>query len=214
LNIRIEKVIPVPLKENLKQRHSQIWQQTFLFEQPKWYHIKAASGLGKSTFIHSLYGLRKDYEGIVFLNEQNIRQINSEKLATIRQSSISIVFQDLRLFTSLTGRENILIKQSLKAYHSAEKVESFAEKLSIQHRLDQPCGTMSYGEQQRIAIIRALMQPFDWLLLDEPFSHLDHVNVSHAALLIGDECKARKAGIIIADLEDDNHFSYSQKLLL
>jgi putative ABC transport system ATP-binding protein len=62
----------------------------------------------------------------------------------------------------------------------------------------------SYGEQQRIAIIRALMQPFDFLLLDEPYSHLDEENRTKAMELIYEECDQRNAAMILADLKPLN----------
>ncbi len=82
--------------------------------------------------------------------------------------------------------------------------------LNITHILGQRAGLCSYGEQQRIAIVRALVQPFSWLLMDEPFSHLDKENAAKAAALIAAECTRRKAGFVLTDLEDDNRFNYSK----
>ena len=62
--------------------------------------------------------------------------------------------------------------------------------------------------------LRALMQPFDFLIMDEPFSHLDNVNKKIAAALISAECKRRNAGIIITDLDEDDHFDYHISLNL
>ena len=67
----------------------------------------------------------------------------------------------------------------------------------------------SYGEQQRIAIVRALIQPFELLLMDEPFSHLDNENILKAAKLIAEECAKRNAGFVLTDLDEDEHFEYS-----
>ena len=89
-----------------------------------------------------------------------------------------------------------------------------AAALGVQHILPQKAATCSYGEQQRIAIIRSLMQPFNWLIMDEPFSHLDKENTAKAAALIATECKKRNAGFILTDLDDDTHFTYSRQLLL
>ena len=86
--------------------------------------------------------------------------------------------------------------------------------LGIDSILNQPAGICSYGEQQRIAIVRALMQPFDFLILDEPFSHLDINNKKKAAQLIQRECEKRGAGIIITDLDKDEYFDYQENLKL
>ena len=89
-----------------------------------------------------------------------------------------------------------------------------AERLQITHILQQQANTLSYGEQQRVAIVRALVQPFAWLIMDEPFSHLDINNTKLAAALIAEECTKRKAGFILTDLDDDNHFPYTKQLTL
>jgi putative ABC transport system ATP-binding protein len=90
----------------------------------------------------------------------------------------------------------------------------FAERLCVAHTLNRPIQTLSYGERQRIAIIRALMQPFTTLLLDEPFSHLDQQNIELATQLIAQELQLRNATLLLTDLEDDNHFEYHQKFAL
>ena len=89
-----------------------------------------------------------------------------------------------------------------------------AAELGITHILEQKAGLCSYGEQQRIAIIRALIQPFSWLIMDEPFSHLDNANIINAAQLIQRECTKRGAGLVITDLEHDTHFTYTRELNL
>jgi len=71
-------------------------------------------------------------------------------------------------------------------------------------------GTCSYGEQQRIAIIRSLMQPFDFLLLDEPFSHLDEANAEKAMKLMLEEARLRNATIVFADLERIDFYPYTR----
>ena len=93
-------------------------------------------------------------------------------------------------------------------------IDVFAERLGVTHILNQRAGLCSYGEQQRLAIIRALIQPFDWLIMDEPFSHLDQENISKAAALIAEECSKRKAGFLLTDLDADNHFEYTKVLNL
>jgi len=89
-----------------------------------------------------------------------------------------------------------------------------ATRLGIGNKLDKKCGTCSYGEQQRIAIIRSLQQPFDFLLLDEPFSHLDEQNRSIAMQLIEEEATERKAAIILADLKPIEYFKPEITLFL
>lgn len=89
-----------------------------------------------------------------------------------------------------------------------------AKRLGIESKLTKPCKTCSYGEQQRIAIIRSLQQPFDFLLMDEPFSHLDENNRQIAMELIEEECTARKASIVLADLKQIEYFKADKIIYL
>jgi ABC-type lipoprotein export system ATPase subunit len=193
---------------------SQIWGHQVVFEKGKKIHIIAPSGSGKTSLIHFLYGLRKDYEGSIVFNNENIKTIDAEKAALLRQQHISIVFQDLRLFTEQTVLQNIEIKRLLNPFHNKSKIEEMAKRLGIENKLSKLCKTCSYGEQQRIVIIRALQQPFNFLLLDEPFSHLDEANRIKAMELIEEEAAARNAAIILADLKEIEYFNAEKVLMM
>ena len=215
MTISLHQVIPVPLKEKLQHQVSDIWNRDIVFSPPEWIKIKAPSGTGKTTLIHSLYKLRTDYTGDIKWEDQKITAIDAEQLAIFRQQKISVVFQDLRLFPQLTAFENIELNRVLQTSScEKEKIYQMAEHLGVKAILQQPAALCSYGEQQRVAIIRALVQPFNWLIMDEPFSHLDKTNATKAAQLITSVCKEKKAGIIITDLHDDDHFMYTRKLFL
>ena len=213
--ISLEKLIPVPLKDRLLHRQSDIWNASLALQSGDWVKIKAPSGSGKTTLVHIIYKLRNDYEGSVLLNDQSIRQIEGDELAVMRQQGLSIIFQDLRLFPNLTGRENIELNRVLqKPFYESSTIDIMAEQLGVTHVLEQNAAICSYGEQQRLAIIRALIQPFSWLIMDEPFSHLDKENARKAAALIQEECRKRNAGLLITDLDDDDHFPYTKQYQL
>lgn len=215
MNISLYNVIPVPLKDKIPQSGSAIWNNTICFSSAQYTKIKAPSGTGKTTLIHTLYKLREDYEGSIEWDGHSLQTLPAEQLAFYRQQKISIVFQDLRLFPNLSAFENIELKRVLQPpYCSSEKIEYMAHELGVRHILQQKAAVCSYGEQQRVAIIRALCHPFSILIMDEPFSHLDNANTAKAAALITKECKERNAGFIITGLDDDNHFKYDQKLNL
>ena len=213
--LHLQNIIPVPLKDKLLQRASDVWNKDLQFKSGDLVKIKAPSGTGKTTFVHIIYRMRSDYEGNVAWNNKNLTAIRAEELAVLRQQNISIIFQDLRLFPNLTARENIELKRVLqKPIYESNLIDEMAEQLGIASILNQKASMCSYGEQQRIAIIRSLMQPFNWLIMDEPFSHLDKNNIEKAANLIKTECKKRSAGFILTDLEDDDHFNYTKLLNL
>ena len=215
MTIEFDHIIPTPLKDRFLQRNSDVWNNSLQLQQGDFVKIKAPSGTGKTTLVHILYKERHDYEGTVKINNRSIIEYKDDELAQLRQSKISIIFQDLRLFPNLTARENIELKRILQPpYYDSSMIDLMAGELGISPILDQKAGICSYGEQQRIAIIRALIHPFEWLFMDEPFSHLDIENTRKAAALIEMECKKRQAGFIITDLDDDNHFAYNRHYIL
>ena len=215
MQLQLQNIIPIPLKDKLLQRNSDVWNKTLQCNSSDFIKIKAPSGTGKTTLVHIIYKLRKDFEGAVVWNNKNLSSINQDELAVLRQQNISIIFQDLRLFPNLTARENIELNRVLQQpFYDSNVIDVMAEQLGVASVLHQKAWMCSYGEQQRIAIIRALMQPFNWLIMDEPFSHLDKGNIDKAAALIETECKKRNAGFILTDLEDDEHFNYTTFLNL
>ena len=211
MQILLQEIIPTYF-ESQQINGSEIWGKNITFTKGEHVHIVAPSGSGKTSLIHFLYGLRKDYEGTILYEKEDIKIFSLEKFSTSRQKNLSIVFQDLRLFTDQTVRVNIELKRQLNPYHPMEKIEEMAERLGIANKLNRLAKTCSYGEQQRIAIIRSLMQPFDFLLLDEPFSNLDEVNRSKAFELIEEECKQRNASMLFADLKELDFFK-GQRIL-
>jgi putative ABC transport system ATP-binding protein len=200
MQIELRQVAPDYI-ELEKRNASQIWDQHVTISKGEHLHIVAPSGSGKTSLMHFIYGLRKDYSGAVFYGNTDIRNLSVENFSSFRQNKISIIFQDMRLFEDQGVRENIEIKRILDPYYPAEKIDEMAQRLGMENKLNQLAKTCSYGEQQRIAIIRALMQPFEFLLLDEPYSHLDEMNRKKAMELIYEECEKRGAAMIFADLK-------------
>lgn len=199
MQIILQQLAPVFLeKEKLQQ--SEIWNREIIFTKGEKIQLVAPSGSGKTSLVHFLYGMRKDYNGKISFNGQDISKWDAEQTASVRSNHISIVFQDLRLFTEHAALENITIKRALNPF-GEDRINEMAKRLGIESKLQQNAGICSYGERQRIAIIRALQQPFDFIILDEPFSHLDEANSKKALALIEEEAKKRGAAIILADLE-------------
>ncbi len=205
MRIELRKVTPDYIEKE-KWKTSGIWEKTITINKGEHIHIVAPSGTGKTSLIHFIYGLRKDFSGYVFYDDTDIKKLSTENFSSFRQNKVSIIFQDLRLFENQTVRENIEIKRILDPFHKPEEIDAMAKKLGIENKLSQQLKKCSYGEQQRIAIIRALMQPFDFLLLDEPYSHLDEENRKKAMELIYEECAKRNAAMIFADLKPLDFF--------
>jgi putative ABC transport system ATP-binding protein len=212
MQLSIHQLMPIPLRDRLQGRNSGIWLQSVHWSQGELVFVQAPSGTGKTTLVHYLYGIRHDYEGEV--KWDNIVVRDAEQQAQLRTQRVSVIFQDLRLFPELTAHENLEVKRSLTNTISIEEMEQWMDQLGILHKKNALASTLSYGEQQRVAIIRALLQPFKWLLMDEPFSHLDRANTAKAAALILSVVQRNHASLLLADLDDNSHFPYTQKILL
>jgi putative ABC transport system ATP-binding protein len=209
MHITLRNVHPIYFSEDRSVK-SNIWGQEVVIAPGEKIQIVAPSGSGKTSLIHFMYGIRREYNGSISYNGQDIQRFSADQLAKYRQQHLSIMFQDLKLFPNQTVFQNIEVKRQLQPYHPPEKISEFAERLGVQHKLEMLCSTCSYGEQQRIAIIRCLMQPFDVLLLDEPFSNLDENNRKKAMELMLEEAAKRNSGILLADLKQIEFFPADQ----
>lgn len=212
--IKLQDIRPEPIFGVNPPKDTQIWAQERAFEPGKRYLISAISGKGKSTLLHIIYGLRKDYSGTLIWQDENSQSFGLNRWSDLRQKDLSIVFQDLRLFPNLSTMDNLRLKNQLHHFKSEAEIITMAERLGIAALLEKPCGQLSYGQRQRAAIIRALCQPFHFLLLDEPFSHLDQENINIACQLIDEEVKKQEAGIILVSLGEIYPLHFDEQLLL
>lgn len=176
--------------------HSDVWLQDVRLERGKRYLISAESGTGKSSMCSYIYGYRQDYSGTIAFDGKDIRSLTIDQWCDIRQRHIAYLPQDMRLFGELTAMENVELKNRLTGFKTSEVIKRLFDTLGIADKLDSLASKLSIGQQQRVAIIRTLCQPFDFILLDEPVSHLDEENNRIVARLITDEAQRQGAGII------------------
>ena len=193
---------------------SEVWHKEVEFERGHFYQIEAASGTGKSSLCSYIYGYRNDYEGIISFDGNNIRNLSVKDWVDIRKHSLSMLFQDLRLFTELTAMENVLLKNSLTGFKKKKDIKDLFYELGIGDKMNTEVGKMSFGQQQRVALIRALCQPFDFLFLDEPVSHLDLGNADIMANMLRNYQAKSQAGIIITSIGHRMPYPYDQLLKL
>ncbi|MBO5017432.1 MAG: ATP-binding cassette domain-containing protein [Alistipes sp.] len=193
---------------------SDIWNTDVVIERGKTYLIEAASGTGKSSMCSYLYGQRGDYRGTILFDNEDVSTFSINRWCDIRQQNISILFQDLRLFGELTALENVEIKNRITHHRSLEQIKAWFDELGISDKLDARIDRMSYGQQQRVALIRALCQPYDFILLDEPISHLDDRNSDIMRDIILREAKASGAAVIATSIGKHMNIEYDKILRL
>jgi ABC-type lipoprotein export system ATPase subunit len=193
---------------------SDVWHKDIAFRKGETCLVEAASGTGKSSLCGYIYGHRKDYQGIICFDDVNIMSLSVAQWVDIRRRSLSMLFQDLRLFPELTALENILIKNNLTGYKKKREIVAFFEQLDMADKLNVRTDKLSFGQQQRVAFIRSLCQPYDFILLDEPVSHLDDLNAGNMAGLLADEAKKQGAGVIVTSIGKQIHLNYDNVLKL
>lgn len=213
MHISFQSVLPHPLKD---YRHGadSVWKNNFTLEFPSKVLLNATSGKGKSTFANILYGVRQDYDGTILLNQKDIRTFSLHEWIELRRTKLSVIFQDLQLFGDLTAWENLQLKNTLTKHKSDEEINAMLELLGIPDKKNQTAKTLSLGQQQRVAIIRSLLQPFELLIMDEPFSHLDEINTNIALDLIVRETNQNKGGFILTSLGGKHNFTFDTELKL
>lgn len=213
MKIVLDHIMPFPLS-SIKHGEESIWGNLVELPHGKKILLNASSGKGKSTFTLTTIGLRNDYTGSIFYNDRDIKNFTPDDWTEIRQEKISVVFQDLQLFPQLSVGENLILKNNLTQVYSEKQLQDMLDRLEIGDKWNQQCSLLSMGQQQRVAIIRAMCQPFELLLLDEPFSHLDDENAQRSLTMINERCDEQGAGFVLTTLGDRHNFNYDHELKL
>ena len=198
-SITLNKVLP-HVFSHVQGLVSDVWNEEITFHKGHYYLLEANSGKGKSTFCSYLIGYRRDFNGKILFDEQNINALTIKDWAEIRTRHVSYLFQELRLFPELTALENVLIKNNMTHFKTKAQILDWFEELGVADKLNVRIGQMSFGQQQRVALIRSLVQPFDFLLADEPISHLDDDNSNAMAQVLLREATHQGAGVIVTSI--------------
>lgn len=207
--IAFHKVVP----DIFSQRNdlmSDIWNQDVVFEKGRLYLVEADSGKGKSTFCSYVLGYRHDYSGGIMFDFISTSSLTVADWVRIRERHVSCLFQELRLFPELTAFENVEIKNKLTGYKTRRQILEWFDMLGISDKLDVKIGHMSFGQQQRVAMMRALAQPFDFILADEPISHLDDTNSDTMGRLMMNEAKSQGAAVIVTSIGKHMDLEYEK----
>lgn len=193
---------------------SEVWNRDITFRKGHVYLVEAASGTGKSSLCSYIIGYRHDYQGQILFDGRDVSAFGVAQWTEMRQRHLSHLFQELRLFPELTAMENVMIKNKLTGFKPQKEIEQWFERLGIADKMDAKIGRMSFGQQQRVAMMRALAQPFDFILADEPISHLDDTNSQVMADIMMEEAKRQGAGVIVTSIGKHMTLNYDTVLHL
>ena len=193
---------------------SEVWHKEIEFCKGEKCLIEANSGTGKSSLCSFVYGFRNDYIGNILFDDEDISRFSIKEWISLRKKHIALLWQDLRLFPELTSMENVLLKNKLTGFHKKKQILEWFEELGISDKKDVKIGMMSYGQQQRVAMIRTLCQPFDFIFVDEPISHLDDVNGEIMGRIVTEEANRQGAGVIVTSIGKRLEITYDKILKL
>jgi ABC-type lipoprotein export system ATPase subunit len=198
--IVLQNIMPLLFVHSDNEIVSDIWMKNIELEKGKSYLIEASSGKGKSSLLSFLLGYRDDYQGNILFDNITLRNIKPNQWSYIRKNNISMLFQELRLFPELTAIENIQIKNNITKFNTLQNIKNQFERLGIEDKINTKVGLLSYGQQQRVAFIRSLCQPFDFLLLDEPISHIDNNNANIINQMIKERIENDGVGVVATSI--------------
>ncbi len=148
--------------------------------------IMGASGSGKSTLLHLMAGLTQADSGRVVINGTDITHLSDHALTLFRRKHIGLVFQSFNLLPTLTARQNLVLPLMLDGRAADTRADQLLNQLGMAERGSHRPDALSGGEQQRIAIGRALITDPAVILADEPTGNLDSANSRAVCELLRD----------------------------
>jgi len=220
MTIELHNVKPRYMSESEVAGSDIYLQPSVVFEQGRKYMVCARSGHGKTSLLNFIYGISDQYDGSIERKAESGKQRaesgkrKAESGECFPLSVLSYMFQDLGLFPELTAMENVQLKNRLTDFKSDSEIEQMLDALLPEGKKHQPVATLSLGQRQRVAAVRALCQPMRFLLLDEPFSHLDHDTAAQVAAMISAEVERQGAGLIVTALDPTVLFRFDKTMRL
>ena len=156
------------------------------------------SGCGKTTLLHTIAGITKPDSGSVFLNKVEMTKYSEAARDLIRADKLGYVFQTFNLLRGFSALENVLLGMTFgKRKVEKSRAQQLLERVGLGHRLNNKPGAMSVGEQQRVAVARALANKPSLLLADEPTANVDPSNQKQIVDLIRETCREENIALLM-----------------
>ncbi|MGH7178796.1 MAG: ABC transporter ATP-binding protein [Tepidisphaeraceae bacterium] len=177
--------------------------------------VMGASGSGKSTLLHLMAGLARPDSGKIIVSDQDLTTLNDRALTLFRRRHIGLVFQSFNLIPTLSAEENLALPLMLDGRNGEArgKVEELIDSLGLAQRRTHRPDALSGGEQQRVAIGRALVTDPAVILADEPTGNLDSANSRAVCELLRELCRTERRTIVMVTHEP-SVAAYAQEVVV
>jgi ABC-type lipoprotein export system ATPase subunit len=165
--------------------------------------IRGESGSGKTTFLNLIAGIVKPDSGSIMLNGAELTKLSESRRDLLRATTLGCVYQSFNLLQGYTCLENVLLAMSFGAGRDVAFATSLLERVGLSHRLAYYPKQLSVGQQQRVAVARALSNRPKLVLADEPTGNLDSVNATETLALLRQTCTEQGAALLLVSHDRD-----------
>ena len=177
--------------------HTVINVKQFTLDDKAHMALQGESGSGKTTFLHLIAGILKPDSGSITIAGQAMSALGEPQRDRLRATTIGYIFQTFNLLQGYTCLENVLLGMSFGAGMDKAFAETLLERVGLGDRLKHYPRQLSIGQQQRVAVARALANRPRLVLADEPTGNLDHKNARKSVTLIREACRENGAALLL-----------------
>jgi putative ABC transport system ATP-binding protein len=159
--------------------------------------LRGESGSGKTTFLNLIAGILAPDEGSILIGGSDMAALSESKRDRLRASSIGYIFQTFNLLQGYSCLENVLLGMTFGGRADKGQAQALLDRVGLSHRLGHYPRQLSSGQQQRVAVARALAKRPRLVLADEPTGNLDHRNAREALKLVRETCQENGAALLL-----------------
>ena len=160
--------------------------------------ILGPSGCGKTTLLHTIAGISRADDGEIWLDKINLAALSEAGVDKVRADKIGYVFQTFNLLGAFTAYENVLLGMTfVRGRKDPARAQQLLKRVGLGHRLSHKPSALSVGEQQRVAVARALANKPSLLFADEPTANIDPRNQQVIVDLIRDTCREENISLLL-----------------
>ena len=179
------------------EAHTVLDVPEFILEAGQEVALRGASGTGKTTFLNCIAGILRPDQGDIELAGQNIAIASEGQRDQLRAQHIGYIFQTFNLLQGYTCLENVLLGMSFSGQANTQAAAAILKRVGLSDRMDYQPSELSVGQQQRVAVARALANRPQLVLADEPTGNLDPQNAREALQLIREVCRENQAALLL-----------------